>query len=159
MELRVGIGFDVHKFTFGHPLVLGGVKVPFSLGLEGHSDADVVLHAIIDALLGATSSDDIGTHFPDTDEQYKDISSLVLLKETGKIMEKKEYKIVNIDVVVMLEEPKISPLRSEMKKAIANELKIEPEQINIKATTTEGLGFIGQNEGAAAQAVALVEEI
>lgn len=157
--MRVGIGFDVHKFTFGRPLVLGGVKVPFSLGLQGHSDADVVLHAIIDALLGAASADDIGTHFPDTDEQYKDISSLVLLKETGKIIEKKAYKIANIDVVIMLEEPKISPIRSEIRKTIASELKIKPEQVNIKATTTEGLGFVGQNEGVAAQAVALVEKV
>lgn len=157
--MRVGIGFDAHKFTPNRPLVLGGVHIPFPLGLKGYSDADVVIHAIIDAILGAISEGDIGLHFPDTDESYRDISSLTLLSEVKKILTEREYKVVNLDVVVALEEPKIAPFRDEMKGKIAHTLDMERDQVNVKATTTEGLGFTGRREGIAAYAVALVEEI
>ncbi|MDI6821272.1 MAG: 2-C-methyl-D-erythritol 2,4-cyclodiphosphate synthase [Actinomycetota bacterium] len=157
--MRVGIGFDAHKFTSNRPLVLGGVHIPFPLGLEGYSDADVVIHAIIDAILGAISEGDMGLHFPDTEERYRDISSLTLLSEVKKILTERRYKVVNLDVVVALEEPKIAPFRDEMKGKIAHTLDIERDRVNVKATTTEGLGFTGRREGIAAYAVALVEQI
>ncbi len=157
--VRVGIGFDAHKFTSNRSLVLGGVHIPFPLGLEGYSDADVVIHAIIDAILGAISEGDIGLHFPDTEERYRDISSLTLLSEVKKILTERRCKVVNLDVVVALEEPKIAPFRDEMKGKIAHTLDIERDQVNVKATTTEGLGFTGRREGIAAYAVALVEQI
>lgn len=156
--MRVGIGFDAHRFTFGRPLVLGGVEIPFTAGLEGYSDADVVIHAIIDALLGSISAGDIGKFFPDTDEQYRDVSSLVLLSEVRDVLASSNYKILNIDVVVILEEPKLNIYREEMQNKIAAVLNIKSEQVSIKATTTEGLGFVGRKEGIVAQAVALVEE-
>ena len=156
--MRVGIGFDTHRFTFGRSLVLAGIKVPFSLGLAGHSDADVVTHALIDALLGSVAAGDIGAHFPDSDERYRDIASLKLLAETVKIVGSKGYRIVNIDIMVLLEEPKIAEFRVEMRQSLANVLEIDISQISIKATTTEGLGFTGRGEGIAAQAVVMVKE-
>lgn len=157
--MRVGIGFDTHRFTFGRPLILAGVKIPFSLGLAGHSDADVISHAVIDALLGSIAAEDIGWHFPETDERYKDISSLRLLKETKKIVASKGYKLINLDVMVLLEEPKLAEYRDQMRESLASALEIDKSHISIKATTTEGLGFTGRGEGIAAQAAALVEEI
>jgi 2-C-methyl-D-erythritol 2,4-cyclodiphosphate synthase len=157
--VRAGIGFDAHKFISDRPLVLGGVRIPFPLGLEGYSDADVIIHAIIDAILGAISEGDIGLHFPDTDERYRNISSLTLLSEVKEILTERRYKVVNLDVVVALEEPKIAPFREEMREKIAHALNIETGQVNVKATTTEGLGFTGRGEGIAAYAVALVEQI
>lgn len=156
--MRVGIGFDAHSFVVGRPLILGGIEVPYHSGLEGHSDADVIVHAIIDALLGSISADDIGEHFPDTDQQYKDISSLILLKKTKQVLDERKYEISNIDVVVILEEPKLNTYRNEMKKRLASVLEIKLEQIGIKATTTEKMGFTGRREGVAAQAVVLVED-
>lgn len=156
--MRVGIGFDTHRFTFGRPLVLAGVKIPFSLGLAGHSDADVVTHALIDALLGSVAAGDIGARFPDSDERYKDISSLKLLAETVKIVGSKGYRIVNIDIMALLEEPRLAEYREEMRQSLADTLRIEVSQISIKATTTEGLGFTGRGEGIAAQSIVLVED-
>ena len=156
--MRVGIGFDTHRFTFGRPLILAGVKVPFSLGLAGHSDADVITHAVIDALFGSIAAGDIGDHFPDTDEKYKGISSIKLLQETGKFIEAKGYELVNLDVMALLEEPKLAEYREEMRRGLADALGIDKTLISIKATTTEGLGFTGRGEGIAAQAVVLVEK-
>lgn len=156
--MRIGIGFDAHRFTQGRPLILGGVKIPFQLGLQGHSDADVISHAIMDAILGAVSAGDIGKHFPDTDEQYRDISSLVLLSRVANILSERQFTIGNIDCVALLEEPKLSRYREQMQEEIAVTLGIKSDQISIKASTTEGLGFTGRGEGIAAYAVALVEE-
>lgn len=155
--MRIGIGFDAHRFTEGRPLVLGGVEIPYPLGLAGHSDADVIIHAIMDAILGALGKADIGYHFPDTDLKYKGVSSLILLSEVANVVREAGFLIVNIDAVAILEEPKLSPYREEMRKKIAGTLGISPEQVNVKATTTEGLGFTGAKEGMAAQAVALLE--
>lgn len=158
MKMRVGIGFDAHKFIKGRPLVLGGVEIPFHLGLEGHSDADVVVHAIMDALLGAVCAGDIGDYFPDTDEKYQGISSLVLLSRVADILAKREFQVGNIDCVALLEEPKVNLYREEMQQRIAKIVGIEKEKVGIKASTTEGLGFTGRAEGVAAYAVALVEK-
>lgn len=155
--MRVGIGFDVHRFTKDRPLVLGGVRISYSQGLMGHSDADVISHAIMDALMGAVSAGDIGEHFPDTDPQYKGVSSLDLLVKVGEMIAAHSCEIANIDVVVVLEKPKLADYRKEMKKRLSRALRIGPDQISIKATTSEGLGFVGRGEGIAAQAVALVE--
>jgi 2-C-methyl-D-erythritol 2,4-cyclodiphosphate synthase len=155
--MRIGIGYDVHRLVSGRSLVLGGVTIPHDKGLEGHSDADVLLHAICDAILGAAGMGDIGVHFPDSDPAYKNISSLILLSHTWKIVKKKYGKIVNIDVTVFAESPKISPYTESMKQAISQILNISFDQINIKATTTEGLGFVGKQEGIAAMSVALVD--
>lgn len=156
--MRVGIGFDTHRFIEGRPLVLGGVEIPFHLGLQGHSDADVIIHAIMDAILGAIAAGDIGKHFPHTDEQYRDISSLILLSRVTNILSESQYIIGNIDCVALLEEPKLSPYREQMQEEIARVLNIENDKISIKASTTEGLGFTGRGEGIAAYAVVLVEE-
>lgn len=155
--MRIGIGFDVHKFAAGRTLVLGGVEIPFRLGLAGHSDADVVCHAVIDALFGAVTAGDIGSHFPDTDPRYKDISSLALLREARSVLDEGNYIIGNIDIVVIAEEPKLSGWRDEMRGNLAEALGIDVDRVSVKATTTEGLGFTGRGEGIAAQAVALVE--
>jgi 2-C-methyl-D-erythritol 2,4-cyclodiphosphate synthase len=157
--MRIGIGFDAHRFVKGRPLILGGVEIPFHLGLEGHSDADVIIHAIIDAILGAISAGDIGKHFPDTDEEYKDISSLILLSRVANILSNSKFQVGNIDAVTLLEEPKISPYRDEMRGKIAKILRIEKDKVSIKASTTEGLGFTGRAEGIAAYAVVLVEKV
>jgi len=154
--MRTGIGYDVHRLEAGRKLVLGGVTIEHFAGLEGHSDADVLIHAIMDALLGAAGLNDIGVYFPNTDMKYKDISSITLLGEVKKIIWDAGYIILNIDSVVILEEPKISPYIPQMKKSISEALEININQIGIKATTSEGLGFCGAKEGAAAQSVALL---
>lgn len=156
MESRAGTGFDVHRLTEGRPLILGGVKIPFEKGLLGHSDADVLIHALMDALLGAAALGDIGQHFPDTDEAYRGISSLVLLEKVKLLLEEELYKISNVDMTVIAQRPKIKPYINDMKKNIAETLEIEESRINIKATTTEQLGFTGREEGIAAQAVCLL---
>ncbi len=151
--MRVGMGYDVHRLVADRKLILGGVEVPHELGLLGHSDADVLLHAIMDALLGAAALGDIGKHFPDTDPEYKGISSLVLLKKVGQLIEEKGYVIDNIDATIIAQKPKLRPFINEMEINIAQTLRIEKSQVNVKATTEEGLGFSGREEGIAAQAI------
>jgi len=158
-EIRIGTGFDVHAFQTGRKLFLGGVEIPFEKGLLGHSDADVLIHAVIDALLGAASLGDIGRLFPDDEQKYKDISSLLLLEETNKTVMSQGYEIGNIDVTVIAEKPKISAYISEMIKTIAKTLDINENKINIKGTTTEKLGFTGREEGIAAQAVCTLRQV
>ncbi len=156
--LRVGFGFDVHRLIEGRPLILGGVNIPFSKGLLGHSDADVLVHAIIDAIIGAMGEGDIGCHFPDTDPQYKNISSLRLLELVcHTIMLPRQAEIMNIDATIIAQAPKLNPYFTEMKNQIAKVLHISPSIINIKAKTTEGLGYIGHSEAMAAYAVVGVE--
>jgi len=156
MDIRVGHGYDVHRLVKGRKLILGGVEIPHTLGLLGHSDADVLVHAIMDALLGAASLKDIGTHFPDTDEKYKDISSIKLLKKVGSLIKNKGYSILNVDATVIAQKPKISPYIDKMRKNISQALNLEENKINIKATTTEGLGFEGKEEGIASICVCLI---
>lgn len=153
MEYRVGTGFDVHKFEEGRKLILGGVDIPYEKGLAGHSDADVLIHALMDALLGAAALGDIGRHFPDTDQQYKGISSLKLLEHVGSLLADEGYSIGNVDVTVIAQAPKIAPHIEEMRDNIAEILKLDKSRINIKGTTTEKLGFTGRKEGIAAEAV------
>ncbi|HEY4695527.1 MAG TPA: 2-C-methyl-D-erythritol 2,4-cyclodiphosphate synthase [Candidatus Hydromicrobium sp.] len=155
--MRIGLGFDVHAFQAGRKLILGGVKIDYPMGLAGHSDADVLVHAAMDAILGACGLGDIGIHFPDSDMKYKDISSLLLLEEVRKKMEEKDFSIVNIDSILIIQKPKISLYIPEMKKNLAGTLKINEDDINIKATTTEGLGFCGREEGIAAKCVVLLK--
>jgi 2-C-methyl-D-erythritol 2,4-cyclodiphosphate synthase len=157
--VRVGIGYDVHRLTENRALILGGVNIPYSLGLKGHSDADVLLHAISDALLGAAGLGDIGQHFPDTDPAYLGISSLVLLEQVREKIKTAGFLVHNVDAVIMAERPKLAPYIGEMRRKVAGALQVKVEMINIKATTTEGLGFVGQGEGIAAQAVATLAEI
>ncbi|MGI6129467.1 MAG: 2-C-methyl-D-erythritol 2,4-cyclodiphosphate synthase [bacterium] len=154
--MRVGIGFDVHAFSVGRPLVIGGVKIPFERGLTGHSDADVLIHAVADALLGAAGQRDIGHHFPDNDLTLAGISSLVILQQVRERICAAGYSIGNIDSVVIAQKPKLSPYIEKMRLAIATTLSIKPEQVMIKATTTEKLGFIGRGEGIASQAVCIL---
>ncbi len=154
--MRIGTGYDVHRLVPERNLIVGGVKIPYEKGLLGHSDADVLLHAIMDALLGAAALGDIGLHFPDNDPAYKGISSLLLLKKTGELLLEKGYLIENIDSVIIAQEPKMRPYIEEMRKNIADVLEIEVEQVNVKATTEEGLGFTGAKEGIAASAVCLL---
>lgn len=151
--MRTGIGYDVHKLTEGRKLILGGVEIAHTLGLLGHSDADVLVHAIMDALLGAAALGDIGKHFPDTDERYKGISSMKLLAHVGNLIEQEGYYIENIDAVVIAQKPKLRPYIDEMEQNIAAVLKLQKNQINIKATTEEGLGFTGSEKGISSQAV------
>lgn len=153
MENRVGTGFDVHRLTEGRDLILGGVNIPYEKGLDGHSDADVLIHALMDALLGAAALGDIGRHFPDTDERYKGISSMKLLSEVNDILAGSSYSIGNIDVTLIAQKPKISPYIEEMRENISQVLDIDKNRINIKGTTTEKLGFTGRGEGIAAEAV------
>lgn len=153
---RVGNGYDVHRLAEGRKLIVGGVDIPYSKGLLGHSDADVLVHAIMDAILGAAAKGDIGKHFPDTDNKFKDISSIELLKRVKSIVED-EYSISNIDATVIAQRPKMSPYIDEMKKNIADALDIDIKQINIKATTEEGLGFTGDEKGISAQAICLIQ--
>jgi len=153
--MRVGMGYDVHRLVEGRKLILGGVEIPFEKGLLGHSDGDVLLHAICDALLGAAGKGDIGQHFPDTNPEYKDISSLVLLEKVKGLI--KEYRINNIDSIIVAQDPKLAPYLSKMKENIAGVLKIDKDKINIKATTTEKLGSIGRGEGIAAYAMVSLE--
>jgi 2-C-methyl-D-erythritol 2,4-cyclodiphosphate synthase len=156
--MRVGFGYDVHPLVTGRPLFLGGIEIPYLFGLQGHSDADVLIHAICDALLGAFAAGDIGKHFPNTDPQYRDIRSSVLLKKVMNKMKEKGFHLVNVDATIVAQRPKLSDFIPRMVKQIAEVLEIEPERVNVKATTTEGLGFAGRGEGIAAYAVALVDE-
>lgn len=156
-DLRIGHGYDVHRLTEGRKLILGGVEIPYEKGLLGHSDADVLVHAVMDALTGAARLGDIGKLFPDTDPRYAGISSLKLLREVGRLMGEKGYTVVNIDATLIAQAPKVGPYRAQMEAGIAAALGVEPEQVNVKATTEEGLGFTGSGEGMAAQAVCLLE--
>jgi 2-C-methyl-D-erythritol 2,4-cyclodiphosphate synthase len=156
--MRVGFGYDAHALVTGRPLFLGGIEIPYLFGLQGHSDADVLLHAICDALLGAIGEGDIGKHFPDTDSQYRDIRSTVLLKRVINKIKEKGFHLLNIDATIVAQRPKLSEFIPRMVKQIADVLEIEPARVNVKATTTEGLGFAGRGEGIGAYAVALVEE-
>jgi len=156
--LRVGIGYDCHPLVPERKLILGGVYIPFDKGLSGHSDADVVAHAIIDALCGAADLGDIGTQFPPENSEYENISSLTLLSKIAEQISRKKFKIVNIDVTIIAQRPKLSPLTTEMRKQISHSLNIKPSQITVKTTTTNGLGFIGREEGIAAQSIALIRE-
>jgi len=155
-EFRIGFGYDVHRLVEGRPLILGGVMVPYHEGLKGHSDADVLTHAVIDALLGSLGMGDIGHHFPDTDPQYKDMSSLLLLAKVMKWVGDKGYEVNNVDATVVAQRPKLSPHMPTMRENLAKILDAEPDQVNVKATTTEGLGFAGRGEGVAAFAVVSV---
>jgi len=157
--MRIGTGYDVHRLEPGHKLILGGVEIPYEKGLLGHSDADVLVHAVMDALLGAAAKGDIGRHFPDTDPAYKGISSLELLRRVGEILEKELFVIENIDVTVIAQRPKLAPFISQMTENIRQVLGLSTRQVNVKATTEEGLGFTGAGEGIAAQAVALLQEM
>jgi len=154
--LRIGFGYDVHKLVEGRALILGGVTIPFEKGLDGHSDADVLVHAIMDSLLGAAGQGDIGVHFPPSDPRFKNISSLLLLEKVRSIIEEDGWRVGNVDSVIVAQSPKMSGYISTMKKNIARVLKVDAKTINIKATTTEGLGFAGRGEGIAAYAVALL---
>lgn len=157
--MRIGMGYDVHKLVENRDLILGGVKIPYEKGLLGHSDADVLLHAIMDALLGAAALGDIGKHFPDTDPAYKGASSMELLKQVGALIEQKLYVIGNIDATIITQRPKMAPHIEKMRENVAEALGIEKDQINIKATTEEGLGFTGSGEGISSQAIAALETI
>lgn len=154
--MRVGMGYDVHKLVEGRKLILGGVEIVHTLGLLGHSDADVLLHAIMDALLGAAALGDIGKHFPDTDPAYKGISSMKLLEHVGKLLEEKGYVIDNIDATIIAQKPKLRPYIEDMEQNIAKALGISKEQVNVKATTEEGLGFTGTEQGISSQAICLL---
>ena len=154
--MRIGMGYDVHKLVEERDLILGGVKIPYELGLLGHSDADVLLHAIMDALLGASALGDIGKHFPDTDPKYKGISSIELLKHVGNLLNKHNYKIGNIDATIIAQKPKMAPHIPTMRENIASALNITLDQINVKATTEEGLGFTGEGLGISSQAICLL---
>ena len=157
MPVRIGHGYDVHKLVEGRKLMLGGIEIAFAKGLEGHSDADVLLHAVCDALLGSLALGDIGVHFPDSDPRFQGISSLELLGEVSGMIKEKGFSIGNIDVTLVAEQPKIAPYLVQMQEVIARTAALEKDRISIKATTTEGLGFIGTGEGIAAHAVVLVE--
>lgn len=157
--MRIGMGYDVHKLAEGRKLILGGVEIEHSLGLLGHSDADVLLHAIADALLGAASLGDIGRHFPDTDEAYKGISSMLLLERVYGLIASKGYRIGNVDALIVAQKPKLAPHIGRMNENIARVLHCEVEQINVKATTTERLGFEGKEEGISSHAVVLLEKL
>ncbi|MBS5927398.1 MAG: 2-C-methyl-D-erythritol 2,4-cyclodiphosphate synthase [Clostridium sp.] len=154
--MRIGLGYDVHKLVSDRKLILGGVEIPYEYGLLGHSDADVLLHAIMDSLLGASALGDIGKHFPDTDPKYKGISSIALLKEVGKLLYENGYKISNIDSTIIAQKPKMAPHIPLMRKNIANALNIDIDQINVKATTEEGLGFTGEGLGISSQSICLL---
>ena len=154
--MRVGMGYDVHKLTTDRELILGGVTIPYEKGLLGHSDADVLVHAVMDALLGAAALGDIGKHFPDTDPKYKGISSITLLKHVAQLLEENHYLIENIDATIIAQRPKLQPFMPEMVKNIADALGIAENQVNVKATTEEGRGFTGAGEGSSSQAVCLL---
>lgn len=156
--MRIGFGYDVHRFKDGRDLILGGTKIDFESGLDGHSDADVLVHAIMDAILGSLALSDIGTHFPDTDPRYKGISSIKLLQHVYKLMDEKGYKIGNIDSVIACQKPKLMPLIPEMRDNIAKALNTDKENISVKATTEEKLGYTGRMEGIKAYCVCLLNE-
>ena len=157
--MRIGMGYDVHRLVQDRKLILGGVEIPYEKGLLGHSDADVLLHAVMDALLGAAALGDIGKHFPDTDEKYSGISSIELLRHVGALLEEKCFVIENIDATVIAQRPKLLPYMEQMKENVAQTLGITSDRVNIKATTEEGLGFTGSGEGISAQAVCLLQSL
>ncbi len=157
MTTRVGFGYDVHAFTEKRPLILGGVTIPFEYGLAGHSDADTVIHAVVDALLGAAALGDIGTHFPSTDPRWKDQPSAVFLTYTLDLLHQHDFTIGNIDATIVAERPKLAPYIQEMRAHLAEHLRLDKNQVSVKATTTDGLGFTGRREGIACYAVALIE--
>ena len=154
--MHIGMGYDVHRLVQGRDLIIGGVKIPYEKGLLGHSDADVLLHAIMDALLGAAALGDIGKHFPDTDPKYKGADSLALMREVGKMLDENRFLIENIDATIIAQAPKMRPHIDEMRQNIADALGIEISQVNVKATTEEGLGFTGSGEGISSQAICLL---
>lgn len=155
--MRIGHGYDVHRLVSGRKLIVGGVSIPYDLGLLGHSDADVLLHAVCDALLGAAALGDIGAHFPDTDPKYSGIDSMLLLSETARLIVSAGYSVLNIDATVIAQKPKMAPFIEEMRANIAKVLSVDINQVNVKATTEEGLGFTGEGLGIAAHAVCLLE--
>lgn len=157
--MRIGMGYDVHRLVEDRKLIIGGVEIPYEKGLLGHSDADVLLHAIMDALLGAAALGDIGKHFPDTDERYKGISSIKLLEHVGKLLEQEGFVIGNIDSTIIAQRPKMAPYREQMRENIAKALNISVNQVGVKATTEEGMGFTGSGEGISSQAIALLETV
>ena len=157
--MRIGMGYDVHRLTEGRDLILGGVKIPYEKRLLGHSDADVLIHAVMDALLGAAALGDIGKHFPDTDPAYEGASSMKLLEHVGKLLEEGLYVVENIDATIVAQRPKMAPYIEEMRRSIAAALHLESDQVNVKATTEEGLGFTGTGEEISAQAVACLESV
>lgn len=157
--MRIGMGYDVHRLMEGRDLILGGVKIPYEKGLLGHSDADVLLHAVMDALLGAAALGDIGKHFPDTDPAYEGASSMRLLEHVGKLLEERLYVVENIDAIIIAQRPKMAPHIEKMRRNVAAALHLELDQVNVKATTEEGLGFTGTGEGISAQAVACLDSI
>ncbi len=157
-NMRIGIGYDVHRLTEGRKLILGGVEIPYEKGLLGHSDADVLVHAVMDAILGAAALGDIGQHFPDSDPRYSGISSMLLLERVEELIREKGYAVGNIDAIVIAQKPKLLPYRPQMAENIARALRIPVGAVSVKATTEEGLGFTGTGEGMAAQAVALLTE-
>ena len=157
--MRVGLGYDVHRLVEGRDLILGGVKIPYEKGLLGHSDADVLLHALADALLGAAALGDIGRHFPDTDERYRGISSLILLEKAYTLVKERGYSLGNADMVIIMQKPKLKEYIPFMEENIAGALSCEKERISVKATTEEGLGFTGQGEGVSAKAIVLLEKM
>ena len=159
MNIRVGFGFDVHRLDEGEEFWLGGIKIPHQKGAVGHSDADVLIHTICDAILGAADLRDIGFHFPDTDAKYKGIDSKILLTDVMAILRKEGYELGNIDVTIALQKPKINPYIPEMKKVLAEVMSVSPGQVSIKATTTEKLSFVGREEGVSAYAVALIQKV
>ncbi len=158
-DFKIGSGYDVHKLVPGRKLIIGGVDIDFDRGLAGHSDADVLIHAVCDAILGAAGLGDIGDHFPDTDTEYKGISSIILLKKCSALLEESSYIISNMDCIIFAQVPRMSPYKKKMEENIAGALNIEPGRVNVKATTTEGLGFIGKEHGIAAQCTLLVEAV
>lgn len=155
--MRIGMGYDVHKLVENRKLIIGGVDIPYEKGLLGHSDADVLLHAIMDSLLGAAALGDIGKHFPDTDSKYQGISSILLLKEVGRLVVEKGYEIENIDATIIAQKPKMAPHIPDMIKNLAEALKISEDRVNVKATTEEGLGFTGKGEGISSQSICLLK--
>lgn len=159
LDIKVGIGYDVHALVEGRPLILGGVKIPYERGLLGHSDADVLIHAIMDSLLGALGLGDIGGHFPDHDPLYRGISSLTLLEHVMKLVESQGYRIGNMDSVIMAERPKLAPFISKMRYNLARAMNVEESCVSVKATTTERLGFVGREEGIGAQAIVSIEKV
>jgi 2-C-methyl-D-erythritol 2,4-cyclodiphosphate synthase len=159
MNIRVGFGFDVHQLAEGEEFWLGGILVPHEKGAVGHSDADVLIHTICDAVLGAADLRDIGFHFPDTDQKYKGIDSKILLKDVMAVLRKEGYELGNIDATIALQQPKINPHIPEMKKVLAEVMSVSPGQVSIKATTTEKLSFVGREEGVSAYAVALIQKV
>ena len=157
--MRIGMGYDVHRLTEGRDLILGGVRIPYEKGLLGHSDADVLVHALMDALLGAAALGDIGRHFPDTDPEYEGASSIRLLEHVGRLLGEKGYAVGNVDATIVAQRPKMAPYMEEMRENMAKALGVLPDRINIKATTEEGLGFTGSGEGISSQAVACLETV